>query len=79
MRAVYAASDRGALPAGVGFSMRSSGILDGLPSVGLPISGEQGGGCPMSDRWRSNGSSGSRSSSSTSGVQTAERFFEIEI
>lgn len=35
MRAVYAASERGALPAGVGFSMRSPGIFDGLASLGL--------------------------------------------
>ena len=36
MRAVYAASTEGTLPAGVG-SLRSSGIFDGLPSVGLHI------------------------------------------
>jgi hypothetical protein len=36
MRAVYAASAEGTLPAAVG-SMRSPGILDGLPSVGLHI------------------------------------------
>ncbi len=49
MRAVYAASDLGALPAGVGFSMRSPGIFDGLAALGLSISEEQGGGSPMSD------------------------------
>ena len=47
MRAVYAASATDALPAAVG-SMRSPGIFVGLPSVGLSISGEQGGGSPMS-------------------------------
>jgi pimeloyl-ACP methyl ester carboxylesterase len=35
---------------GVGFSMRSPGIFDGLAALGLSISGEQGGGCPMSGR-----------------------------
>jgi hypothetical protein len=47
MRAVYAASERGALPAGVG-SMCLSGIFGGLASLGLSISGERRGGCPMS-------------------------------
>lgn len=47
MRAVYAASATGALPAGVG-SMRSAGIFDGLASLGLSISGGTGGGSPMS-------------------------------
>jgi hypothetical protein len=37
MRAVYAASDAGALPAGVGFSLFLPGFYDGLPSVGLFI------------------------------------------
>lgn len=37
MRAVQAASDSGALPAGVGISMRSTGIFDGLASLGLHI------------------------------------------
>ena len=49
MWAVCAASEGGALPAGVG-SMRSPGIFDGLPSVGLSISEEQGEGSPMSVR-----------------------------
>ena len=49
MRAVCAASDAGALPAGVGFSLRSPGIFDGLAALDLSISEEQGGGSPMSD------------------------------
>lgn len=46
--ALYGASATGALPAAVGISMRSPGIFDGLPSVGLSISGEQERGSPMS-------------------------------
>jgi hypothetical protein len=37
MVALYGASEDGALPTAVGFSMRSSGIFGGLPSVGLSI------------------------------------------
>jgi hypothetical protein len=37
MRAVYAASEAGALPAAVGFSMRASGIFDGLAALGLSV------------------------------------------
>ena len=37
MRAVYAASEHGALPAGVGFSLCSTGIFDGLASLGLDV------------------------------------------
>lgn len=37
MRAVYAASTEGTLPAGVGFSLRSPGISDGLAALGLHI------------------------------------------
>jgi hypothetical protein len=37
MRALYGASDAGALPAAVGSSVRSSGIFDGLASLGLSI------------------------------------------
>jgi hypothetical protein len=37
MRAVCAASERGALPAGVGFSMCSPEIFDGLAALGLHI------------------------------------------
>ena len=52
MRAVCAASDAGALPAGVGFSLRSPGIFDGLAALDLSISEEQGGGSPMSEQRR---------------------------
>ena len=58
MRAVYAASERGALPAGVGFSLCSTGIFDGLAALGLSISEEQGGGSPMSGRVESGAGGG---------------------
>jgi hypothetical protein len=35
--ALCGASDDGVLPTAVGFSMRSSGIFDGLASLGLHI------------------------------------------
>ena len=41
MRAVYAASTTGALPAGVG-SMRSPGFSGGLAALGLSLSNPEG-------------------------------------
>ncbi len=37
MRAFCEASEEGALPTAVGFSIRSTGIFDGLASLGLHI------------------------------------------